>query len=368
MIIGAGVVGLAIARYFSVELGWSCLIVEREDRFGLGVSSRNSEVIHSGLYYPPGSLKAQLCVDGNDRLYHYLERNSLPYRKCGKYILAAEGAESALDDLYDQGIANGVADLERLPPGGVQAVYAELSAGASLYCPGTGILSADALMTHLAGEYQANGGDLALQTTFEGMRSGKDHFLLDLRGADGEKVDIQTERVINSAGLQSFDLARLAGFDYTAAGYELRLCKGSYFSVQGARGMFEQLIYPLPSEVGLGIHLRLDLQGELRLGPDTEYLTGDTPEYTVDEKRKGLFLEAVAAYWPGIAERPIVPDWAGVRPHIYQNGQHHKDFIIRAESDSGYPNWINMLGIDSPGLTAALAFGPTIAQLWGLEA
>lgn len=367
VIIGAGAVGLALGHYFQIRRGWKCLIVEQEPDYGLGISSRNSEVLHAGIYYPSGSLKAQLCLQGAEILYQYLELNGLPHRRCGKYILAAEGSEERLQQLHDQGRANGVLELQLLQAGALRKIYPELAPLAALHSPGTGVLSADGLMHHLLGEFRAADGDLALNTAFGGLEGRAGHFELNMVDASsGGTNALAAERVINSAGLGALEVARLAGFGYDAAGYELRLCKGSYFSVPGARGKFGHLIYPLPTDAGLGIHLRVDLQGEVRLGPDTEYLSGNTPHYSVDAARAAEFKSAVAQYWPGIAEFAIEPDWAGVRPHLYVEGEHHRDFFIRNESAKGADGWINLFGIDSPGLTAAMAFGPYIARLWGL--
>ena len=366
VIIGAGAVGLALGHYFQIQRRWNCLIIDQELSYGRGISSRNSEVLHAGIYYPSGSLKAQLCLQGAELLYHYLDSNGLPHKRCGKYILAAADAEERLQQLHDQGLANGVQELHLLDAGDVQKIYPQLAPLAALHSPNTGVLSADSLMHHLVGEFQAAGGDLALSTAFGGLERRAGHFELNLVDvSSGETNALAAERVINSAGLGALEVARLAGFGYDDAGFELRLCKGSYFSVPGARGQFDHLIYPLPTDAGLGIHLRVDLQGELRLGPDTEYLPGSAPHYGVDGARAAEFKSAVAQYWPGIADFAVEPDWAGVRPHLFIKGEHHHDFFIRNESDEGADGWINLFGIDAPGLTAAMAFGPHIASLWG---
>lgn len=365
VIIGAGAVGLGLGRYFQVERGWRCLLVESEAAFGQGISARNSEVIHAGLYYPSGSLKAELCVSGRERLVHYLKQRDLPFRQCGKYVLAAPEAEAQLEQLYQQARDNGAGDVTLLERGAVRQIYAELSPFAALYSPNSGILSADAFMHQLAGEFQAAGGDLALQTAFRNMTPSGDGFEIALTDAAGETVAVPAERVINAAGLGALDVAGAAGFDYAGRGYRLRMCKGSYFRVPGARGAFKHLIYPLPTDNSLGIHLRFDLLDEVRLGPDAEYLDAEEPDFIVDPQRAADFRTAVEFYWPGIAAHTLEPDWAGVRPHIYRDGEYLSDFIIRDEAEAGSPGWVNMFGIDSPGLTATLAFGPWIAGLWG---
>ena len=364
VIIGAGVVGLGVARHFQVERRWQCLVVEKEEQFGQGISSRNSEVIHAGLYYPTGSLKARLCVEGKERLYSYLQENRLPFRRCGKYIMAPPDRAPRLEQLQEQGRINGVHDLELVEGRRIQELYEELAPYPALSSPSTGILSADALMRHLAGEFRAAGGDLAVQTTFGAMTPKGEGYDLTLTDAAGDAVTVAAQRVVNAAGLDALEVANRAGFDYHQQGYRLRPCKGSYFKVPGARGQFHHLIYPLPTPNSLGIHLRLDLQDEVRLGPNAEYLPEQTGDYTVDPALEGDFRESVRPYWPKIDGYALEPDWAGIRPHLYVGSEFHHDFHIVAEREAGCAGWVNMLGIDSPGLTAALAFGPYIEGLW----
>ena len=355
---------MSIARYFQVERGWNCLVVERGSRYGTGISSRNSEVIHAGIYYPTASLKARLCTEGKVRLYHYLAAHELPYRRCGKLILAAPVDESRLADLESQGRANGVDDLQRLSAADVQSQYPALSPFPALHSPSTGILAADGLMRQLVNDYRAAGGDLALRTTFAGANIRAGIFELEMIDSDEGVVKVRADRVVNAAGLHSFDVAKLAGFDYEGRGYELRFCKGSYFKVPESRKSFRHLIYPLPGPIGLGIHIRLDMQDEILLGPDAEYLPDLVEDYTVDSNREGYFRDQVTRYWPAVNKLTLLPDWAGIRPHIYLRNSFQDDFQILNGTDHGLPGWINMFGIDSPGLTSALAFGPYLASLW----
>ncbi|UCD37510.1 MAG: NAD(P)/FAD-dependent oxidoreductase [Fidelibacterota bacterium] len=364
IVIGAGAVGLSVGRYFQVERGFRCLVVEKEARIGQGISSRNSEVIHAGLYYPSNSLKALLCVEGKKLLYHYLEKNGLPFRRCGKYIVATPGQEQELQDLFEQGRANGVDDLELVTGDTLHAEYAQLAPCPALSSPSTGILSADAWMRHLAGEFQAGGGDLALQSTFCAMTPGETGYDLTMSDAAGETITIHTDRVINATGLDALNVASLAGFPYVAQEYSVRHCKGSYFKVPGARGLFHNLIYPLPTPNSLGIHIRLDLLNEVLLGPDAEYLPGYEVDYTVDPALESEFRRQVCRFWPGVKDYPLEPDWAGIRPHLFIRDEFHHDFYIKAEDEAGCPGWVNLLGIDSPGLTAAMAMGPYIDRLW----
>ena len=364
IVIGAGAVGLSVARHFQAERHWRCLVLEKEPRIGQGISSRNSEVIHAGLYYPTGSLKAHLCLEGKERLYHYLERNSLPFQRCGKYVVAPQDHLDELEQLAKQGAINGVNDLEFIGAETMQHRIAELASGPALFSPSTGILSVDHWMRHLAGEFQAAGGDLALNTVFCTMEPEGESLHLTVRDPEGDTMTVQAEKVVNASGLSALEVAESAGFGYGERGYELRFCKGSYFSVPGARGTFQQLIYPLPTPNSLGIHIRLDLLGEVRLGPDAKYLPDHVPVYTVDPSLESEFRRQVREYWPAIDRYPLEPDWAGVRPHLFVGGSFHHDFFIRSEIEAGCPGWINLLGIDSPGLTAAMAVGPYLEILW----
>ena len=363
-VIGGGVIGLAVARHFQVAAGWQCLVVEREASCGLGISARNSEVLHAGFYYPPNSLKAQLCVEGREQLVAYLQANDLPLNLCGKYVVAETDATSELERLHRQGELNGVGNLEIIEAGWLQRRYPELAPLPALHSPGTGVLSADALVHRLAGEFQAAGGDLAVKTSFVGMTNTNNHYELALEDSSGERITVSSERVVNAAGLAALEIAQVAGFDYAERGFELRYCQGSYFKVTGARGRFQQLIYPLPTANSLGIHIKLDLQQEVSLGPDARYLPELVEDYSVDPGLEAEFRRQVRPYWPAIDNYQLAADWSGLRPHIFVDGELQHDFHVLEEGPAGCPGWVNLLGIDSPGLTAALAFGPYIAQLW----
>ncbi len=363
VVIGGGVIGLAISHHFQTA-GRQCLVVEREETCGRGISSRNSEVLHAGFYYPTGSLKANLCVEGRDRLLAYLHAKELPINLCGKYVVAAAQLESELERLQRQGEINGVPDLELVTAQSLHQRYPELTPMPALFSPGTGVLSADALIHQLAGEFQSAGGDLAVQTRFAGMNPTGGAYELALEDATGERLTIEAERVVNAAGLSALTVAAAAGFDYSEKGYELRFCQGAYFKAPDARGRFQHLIYPLPTPNSLGLHIKTDLQQEVSLGPDARYLPATVEEYTVDPGLEREFRRQVRPYWPAIDNYQLVADWAGIRPHLFIDGERHHDFYIRDESATGCPGWVNLFGIDSPGLTAALAFGPYLAQLW----
>ncbi len=355
---------MAVAHHFQVTAGWQCLVVEREAGCGLGISSRNSEVLHAGLYYPPDSLKARLCVEGREQLVAYLQANDLPLNLCGKYVVSQPDAIGELEQLHRQGELNGVGNLEIMEAGELHRRYPELAPLPALYSPGTGLLSADALVHRLAGEFQAAGGDLAVKTRFVSMTPTDNRYELALEDSSGEGITVSSERVVNAAGLSALEMATAAGFDYAKRGFELRYCQGSYFKVSGARGRFQHLIYPLPTANSLGIHIKLDLQQEVSLGPDARYLPEAVEDYTVDPGLEAEFRRQVRPYWPAIDDYQLAADWSGLRPHIFVDGELHHDFHVLEEGPAGCPGWVNLLGIDSPGLTAALAFGPYIAQLW----
>ncbi|MFC1546917.1 NAD(P)/FAD-dependent oxidoreductase [Candidatus Neomarinimicrobiota bacterium] len=364
-IIGAGAVGLSIARYFQVERGWTCLVIEKEEAVGQGISSRNSEVIHAGIYYPTDSLKAKLCVRGKERLYHYLDKNNLPHRRCGKYIMAPPIEMDQLAQLEKQSQANGVEDLRTVSGKDLQEIYPSLACWPALYSPGTGIFAVASWMHHLRGEFQAADGDLALNTRFISMSPVKHGFELDLEDLSGEHEHIQAGRVVNAAGLSALEVAEQAGFECGKRGFALRFCKGSYFKVPDARGLFHHLIYPLPGENFLGIHVKLDLLDEIGLGPDAVYQDENVINYVVDPSRAEQFRSEVRQYWLTVDEFRMEPDWAGIRPHLFMNDSHYRDFIITHETEAGCPGWVNLLGMDSPGLTAAMELGPYIEILWG---
>ncbi len=360
-VIGAGVVGLSIAHHFQTTRNANVLIVEKETQPGQGISSRNSEVIHAGFYYPTGSLKAHLCVDGKHRLYHYLSAKNLPHRQCGKYLVTQPHQEVQLQALHDQGHNNGVDDLKIVPTKELLAHYPDLLPCPALWSPSTGILSVDALIHQLAGEFQAANGDLAVGTRLLGAEKISEGYRLTV-GSGGDQMEVDALRVVNAAGLGALDVAESAGFTYKQQGYEIRFCKGSYFKVDGARGHFKHLIYPLPDPNSLGVHVRIDLQDEVSLGPNAEYLAHNDDDYTVSPALEADFRDHVRLYWPAVDQYEVHADWAGIRPHIFVRGNLYHDFHILDERHSGYPGWINLFGIDSPGLTSALAFGPYLGK------
>lgn len=351
IVLGAGVVGLAVARELAGS-GREVLVAESGDGIGSGVSSRNSEVIHAGIYYPRGSLKARLCVEGRRRLYAYCAEHGVPHRKTGKLIVAATAGQSPqLDDIAARAHANGVADLYRIDRAAARALEPELECHAALVSPSTGIVDSHALMLALQGDAERDGAQCVFRTRFAAGRvlpSGG----FELRFDGEEPMTLTARCVVNATGLSAPDTARhLAGQPETQIP-KAWLCKGNYFSLAG-KSPFSRLIYPMPDEAGLGVHLTLDLGGQARFGPDTQWV--ETEDYTVDPRRADVFYAAIRRYWPALADGALQPAYAGIRPKITGPGTPAADFVIAGPSVHGVPGLLNLFGMESPGLTACLA-------------
>jgi L-2-hydroxyglutarate oxidase LhgO len=360
VVIGAGVVGLAVARAISAG-GREVLVVEAERDFGTGISSRNSEVIHSGIYYPQNSLKARLCVRGRQLLYSYCARNGIPHQKRGKLIVAIEGAQSgALTALHEKGQANGVEDLDMLDAGQAVKMEPQLRCKAALHSPLTGILDSHALMLSLLGDAERSGATIAYRAPVVGGRAESGGIVLAVGGEQPTELSART--VINCAGLGARRVA--IGIDGAAvqAIPPLYLAKGNYFSLSG-RSPFSRLVYPLPEPGGLGVHLTLDLAGQARFGPDVEWI--EEENYDVSPRRAEKFYAAIRRYWPGLGDAALNPAYAGIRPKICGPGGGDADFVFQGAEQHGVPGLINLFGIESPGLTASLAIGEDIAGIAG---
>jgi L-2-hydroxyglutarate oxidase LhgO len=348
VVIGAGVVGLAVARELA-ERRIETLILEAAASFGTGASSRNSEVIHAGIYYPPGSLKARLCVAGRERLYAYCAGRGIAHRRCGKLIVASGAAELAqLAQIAHTAQANGV-PLERLDRAGTLALEPALSVDGALHSPLTGIIDSHAYMQALLADAEAYGATLALQSAVtRGVCEERGIAL----GVNGAAPALRTRWLVNCAGIQAPAVAQLLeGFParHVPRAYFL---KGSYFTLNG-RAPFQRLIYPLPQAHALGIHLTLDLAGRARFGPDVQWV--QACEYSVDPQRAGSFYTAVRRYWPALPEGALQPGYAGVRSKITGPGEPAADFRIDGPGLHAVPGVVNLFGIESPGLTASLA-------------
>ena len=361
-IIGAGVVGLAIAARLS-ERKTNIYVLEKNERYGLEASSRNSEVIHAGIYYPPGSLKATLCVEGNRRLYELCEKFDVPHRRTTKMIVATNrDEEEALERIYQNGRANGVA-LELLTAERAKSLEPEVDATSAIFSPSSGILSAHGLMDFFYHRARENGVIFQFRCEVIGLDKGPDGFTLRIREKQGES-SFTSEAVVNAAGLESDTVASMAGIDVDRARYRLHYCKGNYFSVQGARQrLVSRLVYPIPHREGLGIHTVVDLGGRLRLGPDAEYLPGRTLDYGVDEAKRPEFARAVQKLLPAIEEGDLEPDMSGIRAKLQAKGEPPRDFVIAHEKERGLEGLVNLVGFDSPGLTCSPAVARYVDQL-----
>lgn len=364
-VIGAGVVGLACAAELAGR-GRRVVIIERHPSIGTETSSRNSEVIHAGIYYPVGSLKATLCLEGNRRLYELCRQHGIAYQNCGKLIVATTDDEiPILEGIAAKAAANGVT-LTWLT--GVQSAALEpnVTATAALWSPTTGIVDSHSLMRFFRQRAEAHRADMALCCMLHDVEPLNGGYRLHVRDADGQAMTIDVELVINAAGLDADIVAAMAGIDIDACGYRLHYCRGAYFRLKPKfRHWVTRLVYPVPTPqtVGLGVHVTLDLAGYLRLGPDVEYLPERRQDYRVDTGRRGAFFEAVSRYLVGIDHDDLIPDQAGIRPKLQGPGDAPKDFVIAHEAEHGLPGWINLIGIESPGLTCAPVIAERVATL-----
>ncbi len=358
IVIGAGVVGLAVARRLALE-GREVVVVEAEDAIGTHTSSRNSEVIHAGIYYAPGSLKARLCVPGRQALYAYCEAHGVAHRRCGKLIVAASDEQRpALERLRAQALANGVDDLRELSGAQARAMEPELSCVAALLSPSTGIIDSHAFMLALQGDAEARGAVLVLRSPVDAGRAGSGGIELEVGGE--QRTRIRARWIVNSAGLHAQRVAAsLAGFP-AAQVPPCHYAKGNYYTLAG-RAPFSRLIYPIPEAAGLGVHLTLDLAGQARFGPDVEWI--DAIDYRVDPRRADGFYREIRRYWPRLPEGALAPGYSGIRPKLQAPGEPARDFLIQGPKDHGIAGLVNLFGIESPGLTASLAIADHVLGL-----
>ena len=358
IVVGAGVVGLAIARALALS-GREVLILEAEGAIGTGTSSRNSEVIHAGIYYPAHSLMAKLCVSGKQQLYRYCAERGLPHRNCGKLIVATSAEElEVLPSIAARAAANGVDDLRQISAEEALDLEPALSATGALLSPSTGIIDSHALMTSLLGDAENGGALLALRSPVLGGRVTEAGIEIEVGGE--EPIMLRARTLVNAAGHGAPALARsIAGMpqDQVPQAY---LAKGSYFSMTG-RTPFSRLIYPVPVKGGLGIHLTLDLAGQARFGPDVEWV--DSLDYEVDPKRVESFYRGIRRYYPGLADGSLIPAYSGIRPKIVPPEVAAQDFVIQGPGMHGVPGLVNLFGIESPGLTSCLAIGEHVRDM-----
>ena len=357
IVVGGGVVGLAVARALALA-GHEVMILEREHRFGTITSARNSGVIHAGLYYPEGSLKAGLCVTGRQLLYDFCDSNRVPHQRCGKLIVASNGDElAALDSVMARGTAAGVDDLIRLSPTEAKAIEPALACAGAVYSPSSGIIDQHNLMLALLGEAEAHGSMLVCDAFVSGAERTGDVWKVTV--GDAELV---TPILVNAAGLGAQTLARMIETIDPALVPPLHLAKGCYFSYTG-KVPFSRLIYPVPGPASLGTHFTLDLGGQARFGPDIHWV--DEIEYSVDPGLKPEFLAAARRIWPEAEEDRLQPAYAGVRPKLSGPGMATADFVIQGADVHGLAGLVNLFGIESPGLTASLAIAAQVAEMIG---
>jgi L-2-hydroxyglutarate oxidase LhgO len=363
VVVGAGVVGLAVARELALA-GREVVILEAAEAIGTVTSARNSEVIHAGIYYPSGTLKASMCVEGKARLYRYCEERQVAHRRCGKLIVATQAAQRPqLQALQAQAAVNGVHDLTWLDGSEARAMEPALFCVAALWSPSTGIVDSHGLMLALLGDAEAAGALLALRSPLKAAVPVEGGWQLSV--GEATEMVVQTRTLVNAAGLSAPSLA--AAIPGLAPAHQARaaFCKGNYFSCSG-RPAFERLIYPIPEAAGLGVHVTLDLAGQMRFGPDTEWLGIEDAaqiDYTVAPTRVAGMAEAIRRYWPGLPDDALSPSYAGVRPKISGPGELAADFRIEGPATHGLPGLVNLFGIESPGLTASLAIAARVRDL-----
>lgn len=358
VVVGAGVVGLAIARRLA-QAGREVIVLEATGAIGNGTSSRNSEVIHAGIYYPTGSLMARTCVSGKHALYAYCESHGVPHKRCGKLIVATTPEESKkLAAIKAQAASNGVTDLEQLDTAQVKAMEPALKADTALLSPSTGIIDSHAYMLALRGDAEDAGAACAFEAPLKGASVSADSLTLDVGGEAA--MTLQCDLLINAAGLDAVAIARsIDGMpqDLIPQAY---LAKGNYFSC-GVRAPFTHLIYPVPEPGGLGVHLTLDMAGQARFGPDVEWV--EARDYEVDPKRAERFYPAIRRYWPSLPDGALLPSYSGMRPKIVPPAIARQDFVIQGPREHGVNGLINLFGIESPGLTSSLAIADTVAAI-----
>jgi len=362
IIIGAGAVGLSVATELS-RIHKDIVVVERNPSFGQETSSRNSEVIHAGIYYPKDSLKLKTCLEGKDLLYEFCARNNIPHKRIGKLIIAIDKNEMKdLEKLFLRGRNNVVNDLTLISKAQVNRMEPGINAQGAIYSPSTGIFDTHSFMKCLASSFKKNRGQIAYNTEVTGIVKTGNGYEVTVTDSQKDSFTLNTNVVINSAGLNSDKVAAFVGLKNTE--YKLKYCKGDYFRLSRSKeANIKHLIYPVPKEDrgGLGIHLTLDLTGSMRLGPDDEYV--EKINYKIDPSKTKLFFKSVKTFLPFVKLEDIFPDTSGVRPKLQGEGEGFKDFIIRHEGINGFPGFVNLIGIESPGLTASLSIAKMVARM-----
>ena len=361
-IIGAGAIGLSVGAELA-GFHKDVIIVERNPSFGQETSSRNSEVIHTGIYYPRDSLKLKTCFEGRELLYGFCLSNNVPYRKTGKLVVAVDRSETMdLEKLFLRGKGNGVDDMRMLSRDEIKSMEPGVKAEAAIYSPSTGILDTHVFMKRLAASFEKSGGQIAYNTEVRAITKKKDGYEIRVNCSPGEDFVFMSHVVVNCAGLNSDKIAGLAGLDRPE--YKLKYCKGDYFRLAPSKSaLIKHLIYPVPKDKrgGLGVHATPDLAGSVRLGPDDEYV--ENLDYDVDASKAAVFHESIRAFLPFIDRADITPDTSGIRPKLQGRNEEFRDFVICGEEGRGLAGFIDLIGIESPGLTASLSISKIVAGI-----
>jgi L-2-hydroxyglutarate oxidase LhgO len=361
-VIGAGVVGLAIAARLS-EKHSNLLVLEKNEKYGMETSSRNSEVIHAGIYYNPGSLKATLCVEGRDELYAICRKHNVGHKQITKIVTATNEREmKVLEAAYQNGLKNGV-PLEMLTKEQTLKLEPNINTIGSIFSPTTGIISAHELMDCYYRIAVNNGVTVQHHCEVVGIEKSGDGYAITV-SEGGQRSTFTSEKVINSAGLYSDRVAAMAGIDIDKAGYRMVFAKGSYFSVVSSKAkLVSRLVYPAPNKETLGVHVVIDIGGRLRMGPDTDYMNELNTDYSVAESKRKVFAESVRRIVPSIADEDLVPDMSGIRPKLQRKGEPEKDWVIVHEKQRGLEGFVNLIGMESPALTASAAIARYVEKI-----
>ncbi len=366
VIIGGGVIGLSIAAEIS-NGNYNILLIERHTSFGNETSSRNSEVIHAGIYYPTNSLKAKLCVQGNKSIYDWCEKFNVPHKRIGKYIIAVNKEEAEeLENIYQRAKNNGVENIRHASVSELKKEEPNVKVYSALFSPDTGIIDSHSLMQSFELKALEKDCNFAWKHTVVGINRNAKGYDIKILAPDGEMLTITTNVLINAAGLDSDLIAEMAGIDIDGHRYRLHYCRGHYFRIKSIKkNLVNHLIYPVPQKnvSGLGIHVTVELNGELKLGPDTQYLDERIQDYSVPEELQDKFFRAASSYLSGLDYNDIYPDQSGIRPKLQGKGDSFRDFVISEESDKDLPGLINLIGIESPGLTCCLEIAKMVKDM-----
>lgn len=358
VIIGAGVIGLAIGRELA-QKKLRVLLLEKNKSFGEETSSRNSEVIHAGIYYPYNSLKRKHCIEGRELLYQYCKENNIPHKKIGKLIVAnGLDQEANLHQIYKQGIENGVKDLKIIDEKSAKSLEPNVHCTLAIHSPSSGIIDSHSFMLSLLGKIESNYGDVCFNAPVTGIEKISSGFNINVGGL--HSTTISSRNLINCAGLAATEISQMIEVLKDSSTYKPKFCKGNYFSYTG-KAPFSMLIYPIPDQDGLGIHSTSDLAGAIKFGPDTEWV--DKIDYKVEEELRSKFYNSIKKYYPAIEKHNLNPSYSGIRPKIFNRDGIKKDYVIQQQDEHNVEGYIALYGIESPGLTASLSIAKHVSKL-----